>query len=40
VCAHYFELIIIDGQIAIVDFGINCSLDSRTGELASDGAIL
>jgi hypothetical protein len=42
-CAHiilYFDLIvIIDGQIAIMDFGIDYYLGFTTGELASDGSI-
>jgi hypothetical protein len=43
-CAHiilYFDLIvIIDGQIAITDFGVDCNLGFASGELASDGGIL
>jgi hypothetical protein len=40
-CVHiilYFDsTIVIDKQITIVDFGVDCSLDSTTSELASDG---
>jgi hypothetical protein len=43
-CVHiilYFNsTIIIDGQIAIVDFGVDCNLDSIMGGLANDGSIL
>jgi hypothetical protein len=43
-CTHiilYSDLIvIIDGQIAIMDFGVDCNLGFATGELASHGGIL
>jgi hypothetical protein len=42
-CVHiilYFDsTIVIDKQITIVDFGVDCSLDSTTSELTSDGGI-
>jgi hypothetical protein len=42
-CAHIFlyfnSTIILDGQIAIVDFGIDCKLDFTMIELANDESI-
>jgi hypothetical protein len=42
-CVHiilYFNsTIIINGQTLIVDFGVDCSLDSTMGELVRDGGI-
>ncbi len=42
-CVHiilYFDsTIVIDKRIMIVGFGVNCSLNSATGELANDGGV-
>jgi hypothetical protein len=42
-CAHiisYFDLIVIIGKIAIMDFGVDCNFGFTMGGLASDGGIL